>query len=520
MVSGVKPEISPLHLTGSEKADLEAFLRALSSPILGPVPAPIAVAAPASAPSLAERARSDANPRAIRLEASDRLEKKDGADADALAALLVASTRLDEANLIDDALERTKPLWPGNALLRREGGVALVHRARLENPPDAGMLKEAEKALAENDAEGGDPVGSLELAYARHLLGDSARARSAYERALFAADENVGEKAFAGLKSLVGGTPERYGALLDDLGRTFPRPPAVVVRAGAQLLEANVHARRALALLFDPKVEPTVLRSPRTLVLRARLERTEDRHTEATADEHAALAAAPADRVVVAGVEALWREHRPLASFEDCDALDRDFALLFDAVKGDPWRTAAFHNDLAFRFREVVSTYAWRAEGRTQQLAEGAPAGAKRLLARTVELYEAAVAAIPSGAADLPFGERWSYAAIWNDAALMRHYWLDVRDLPKAEAGYLRAFELTDGAYMDTYFYNLQYLYGFELPGNEETWYRLARRASERILKESPAGLVPDEMKREAARRDAEALAKVLDARARPPAPK
>ena len=197
-----------------------------------------------------------------------------------------------------------------------------------------------------------------------------------------------------------------------------------------------------------------------------------------------------------------------------------DFRLLFDAVKGDPARGAAYRNDLAFRFREVVSTYAWRAEGRTQKLAEGTPDAARALLARCVALYEEAVALIPKDVLDLSFGERWGYAALLNDAALMRHYWLDVRDLPKAEAEYLRAFELTDGAYMDTYFYNLQYLYGFELPGNEAKWYRLARRASERILKPTPGGLVPDEMKREAARRDAEALAKTLAARPQVPPPK
>jgi hypothetical protein len=69
---------------------------------------------------------------------------------------------------------------------------------------------------------------------------------------------------------------------------------------------------------------------------------------------------------------------------------------------------------------------------------------------------------------------------------------------------------------MDTYFYNLQYLYGFELPGREETWLRLARRASERILREDEDGaLVPDERKRDAARRDARALLALLEERER-----
>ena len=90
------------------------------------------------------------------------------------------------------------------------------------------------------------------------------------------------------------------------------------------------------------------------------------------------------------------------------------------------------------------------------------------------------------------------------------------RILDRAEALYLRAFELTDGAYQDTYFYNLQYLYGVEKPGHEERWWRLARKAAERILKETPeGGFVPDEGKREAARRDAEALRRLLEATGR-----
>src|SRR4029077_16317405 len=149
-------------------------------------------------------------------------------------------------------------------------------------------------------------------------------------------------------------------------------------------------------------------------------------------------------------------------------------------------------------------TYTWRGEGRTQGLAEGAPKEARALLDRCVALYDGAVATIPKDAMSRPFGERWVYAGVLNDAGIMRHYFLDTRDLDKAEALYQRAFELTDGAYMDTYFYNLQYLYGFEKPGNEETWFRYARRAAEKILKEAPGGgFEPDERKRDAARRDA-----------------
>ncbi len=96
----------------------------------------------------------------------------------------------------------------------------------------------------------------------------------------------------------------------------------------------------------------------------------------------------------------------------------------------------------------------------------------------------------------------------------MRHYWVDVRDLDRAQALYLRAFDLTDGAYVDTYHYNLQYLFGLERPGQEDLWFALARRAAHAVLKEGPdGGFVPDEGKRAAARRDADALERVIAAR-------
>lgn len=512
-IAGVAPEIAPLHLSPAEKSDLVAFLGALSSP--GVVCAP----PPPVAPTLVERARAPgSNPRAIRSEASDRLEAN-AADLEAATALLVASTRLAEPETLDDAIERTKALAPKDRGLARERGIALVRRARFDTPANATMLREAADALSAEAGPTGDVAAALELAYARHLLGDAPGAEAAYERVLNGPDEELADRALAGIRSLVGGTEEAFAARLS----TLPDVSAVV-RARADRIEAKEGVAAALKVLeewvpgeemaFPP--DKKYVPSPRVGVATARRLRMVERHADALHYERIALKDGARDLAVVDGVEALWREHRPLASFSDCDALDADFRLLFDAVKGDAWRSSAYRNDLAFRFREIASAYAYRAEGRTQRLAEGAPGAARGLLARCVALYEEAVALIPKDALDLPFEERWSYAALLNDAALMRHYWLDVRDLAKAEAGYLRAFELTDGAYMDTYFYNLQYLYGFELPGNEAKWYALARRAAERILKPGPQGLVPDEMKREAARRDAEALARVLAARPRP----
>jgi hypothetical protein len=91
----------------------------------------------------------------------------------------------------------------------------------------------------------------------------------------------------------------------------------------------------------------------------------------------------------------------------------------------------------------------------------------------------------------------------------MYHYFLPLQDLERAERHYLKAFDLTGGAYMDAYYYNLQFLYGFELTDRASRWLELARVAKDAILREdagAPSGFSPDTFKRTAARRDFERL--------------
>ena len=124
-----------------------------------------------------------------------------------------------------------------------------------------------------------------------------------------------------------------------------------------------------------------------------------------------------------------------------------------------------------------------------------------------------AVELIPENVAELPFSERWIYAGILNDTGLMVHYFKPIQDLERAEDLYLQAFRLTDGAYMDAYFYNLQFLYGFELDDREEIWLELADIARDAIMKEDPtdsSGFSPDLVKRRAAQRDFERLSATL----------
>jgi cytochrome c peroxidase len=508
-----EPEIRALHLSEEEKADLEAFLRSLSSPALERA-AEAAEPATAASPLEAPDACPDAE--ALRRAAEDVLEASPE-DARAMRGLLVAVARVGDASTLDAVIERARPVEAGKdgALLRGALGTALVRRARKDEPADPARLAEGAALLRKALAAGPDPALSLELAFAEHLRGDVPAATAAYDAAL-EGDERLGERAVQGLRSLLRDDDKALAAALEAALPRHPGQPAARSALAAALSRVDGPAAGLASLEAHPSKGPE---TPRTLVLRAGLLRDLGRHAEALAPEREALARAGDDVAVEFAVERAWRERRPLASFEDCAALDRDYAALLDHASRDPRRVLSWANNVAFRLRDVVSAFTWRGEGRTQGIAEGAPPAARALLDRCVALYERAVAAIPKDAADRPFEERWTYAGVLNDAGLVRHYFVDVRDLDRAEALYLRAFELTDGAYMDTYFYNLQYLYGLERPGNEEKWFRLARRASERILRETAEGLVPDERKRDAARRDAEGLRRLIEAReAAPPA--
>jgi hypothetical protein len=428
---------------------------------------------------------------------------------DALRSLLHAAAALGRTDLLDDAIEVGRPLAEKAGDAEKAAlGSALLARARLEDPPDRARLAESARLLAPAE-KAGTARATLDLAYARHYLGERDGARAAYERVLDG-PEPLAERALAGLSSLAGGKPESLDPETESLLSRHPEQPALA-RARANAVARAAGPAEAAAFLSAwasrPERASGRLLSDLGGHLRSAGREREAEDAERRAAEHAA------DPVVAAAVWGTFRR-RPLATFDDCDRLERDARLLLGRARDDPFVQAGVRNDVAFLLREVVSGFTWRGEARTQGLAEGAPPQARVLLDRCVALYEESVARIPKDVADRPFAQRWLYAGMCNDAGLMRHYFVDVRDLAKAEALYLRAFELTDGAYMDAYYYNLQYLYGFELPGREETWFRLARRASERILRETADGqLEPDERKREAARRDAEALKALLAAR-------
>ena len=163
-------------------------------------------------------------------------------------------------------------------------------------------------------------------------------------------------------------------------GETPDRGP--VLRWQGEVLERTKGPAAAVEMLTS---RPSALdASPRAQVVLARCLRALDRHDEALPLERRALARGGRDRLVHGEVERLWREVRPLASFADCRALDADFQVLFAVVDDQPPYDLYYRNDLGFRLRDVVSTWMWRGEGRTQGLAEGAPPEARALLERCV----------------------------------------------------------------------------------------------------------------------------------------
>lgn len=353
------------------------------------------------------------------------------------------------------------------------------------------------------------PDGLLYRAYAPHYLGDLDAARTAYLDA--AAHEPVAERALQGLRNLLAAELPRYRTLLDEFVERHPdSATGHYFRGYEQLVAGELDAAEAS---FRRKIdlEDVPSGAPHRYLAQIAVQR-DDR---AVATDHYALALTLQPNLpgLMAEFEQYVRS-RELASFDDVDALVADYRRMLDAGPGTPRFQVLARNNLAFLLRDVGSTWTSRGPARVQTFPEGAPPEARRIIETSIRLYEEAVDHIPEDVLDLPFAERWVYAGVHNDLGLMRHYFKAYQDFEVAEAHYLRAFELTDGAYQDAYFYNLQFLYGFELEGKEREWLELARVAKDAILREdpdSPSGFSPDEFKRRAARRDYERLAGQFD---------
>jgi cytochrome c peroxidase len=585
----LSPLIRKLDLTKQEKADLAAFLRALTSPVL---------------PQLEEcdKLLAAGRPReAFDAFAAELARRPD--DARALAGLARSAVALDDAKALDTAEsalrrrvaalspDRTKDgeepvptllFWLGRvnqvlsrhddatATTRQEDSIAALRRARdggaasveclalharmleevrspedalaaldddiAKRPKDASLLalrgdvlyrsvwqqgdemndrsrEKLRRAAADYDAAiaGGAALSDdsvLYRAYALHRLADVARGRAAYADAV--RREATAERALRGLRNLLSKDLDAFRADLAALQRERPDSPSLLLFTAYEALQAGRLDDAERDLLHRREVETQASGATHYYLAQVAVKRG-DRRT--ATDQYAiALALEPRFPKLITEYETYVRS-RELRGFDDVDALVADYRQLLEAGPDDPEFQVLARNNLGFTLREVAASYSSRGAARIHTFAEGAPQKALDVLKLTVQVYEEAVALIPEDAASLPFKKRWDYAAVLNDTGLMRHYFVETQDLARAEELYLRAFELTQGAYQDAYFYNLQFLYGFEVPGRDAKWLDLARVAKDAILKEdpsSPTGFSPDEFKRKAARADFERLSAKL----------
>jgi cytochrome c peroxidase len=412
--------------------------------------------------------------------------------------------------LVERREGRDPDAFQARAGLRYRRGLAATRAAgnRADAPAKALFRGAAGDARAEAEIRPPGFDSALLLARCLHWLGEAEAARDAYLAAIPLSP--AARPALTGLASLLSGKPAEWTAALEESLRRAPDHAQVLYflgfdRFARKDLDGAEKAFRRLAAV-----------SPRDAMARVFLGRIARERGDAAAAFDLwieALRLDPADREAVDDADSLIRGMR-LDGWDSVASLDAAMGRLVAAC-GDPYMRVVVRNNAAFRVREAVSSWTSRGRGRMQYLVPGAPPEALAWMKRCAAIYEEAVAEIPpeEGWADLPFATRWVYAGVFNDAGLVRHYFSETRDLKRAEDLYLRAFRITDGAYMDAYFYNLQFLYGFEAPGNERKWLRLAAAAKEAILREDPGaqgGFAPDERKRAAAERDYERLRDAL----------
>ncbi len=371
-------------------------------------------------------------------------------------------------------------------------------------------MRRAAELLDALSAEGATLCDDSRLfrAYARHYPGEIAAARAAYADAAQA--ESVAERALSGLRSLMSADLDAYRTELEQLATARPDSPALLYHLGYERLQQGRLDDAETALRRRIEVEETASAGPHVYLAQVHARRGE--RDEAVGAYTVALALDPGFRGLVAEFEAYIRG-RELDGFEAVDALVADYDLFLKANSDDRRFQCLARNNLAFLLREVAASFTSRGAARMHTFPDGAPDDARRILDTCLRTYREALALVPDDVEDLPFEERWVYAGVFNDTGLMLHYFVDLQDFAEAEKHYLRAFELTGGAYQDAYFYNLQFLYGFELNGRESEWLELAEIAKDAILKEDPAsrtGFSPDRVKRRAALRDFQRLSSTL----------
>lgn len=375
-------------------------------------------------------------------------------------------------------------------------------------PQAQALLKQAAtwlgSAMASEDLTGAQRrAAALRQAYAFHRLGDVEAGTAAYARA-YDAEPRQAALVVRGLQSLHARDGDALLASLEALAKQHGDAPAIVdailaahQRAGAKAQALVLAERRIAAAPEDPMSWYWLGRTS-----------LEAGVPSARALDHFAqgLRVDPGHLYCSFQIEQLARaslEKDPMATVA---IYERLIALRPD----DPYT----RNNFGFVLRDLVSRHTEKLEGGLERIPADAPEGTHDLLERCVEVYAEAVANIdPAKDAELDERTAWNLAGIVNDYGLIIHYFVDVQDARLAERQYLRALEMTDYGFKDTYLPNLHRLYRYVLTGVDDLWrwYRVAREAQYAILAEAADEngnlvLVPDERKRAVARRDVEVL--------------
>jgi len=338
----------------------------------------------------------------------------------------------------------------------------------------------------------------LRLAWAKHRLGNIAEADAAY-RATYATGSPEAPMALRGLASLYARDLPKLLAALEAIAAAYPRDtgPLDALRiahfGNVDPVSGLKVANRRLEIAPE---------DPESWYRAGYILQGLGLMTGALNHFAAALQRDPSYLVASGNTEMIAQGYSKSDPERACAIYER----LLKLRPRDPY----VRNNYGFILRDLVSRHTMKLGGGIERIEVGAPAGMLGHLKRCIEVYAEATALIdPENDVDLDEANAWNLAGIINDYGLMLHYFIDVQDAGLAEQQYLRALQMTDYSFKDTYSPNLQRLYGFVLTSGDRDWrwFRIAREAKEAILREEldsdgATVLVPDEGKRAAARRD------------------
>ncbi len=378
----------------------------------------------------------------------------------------------------------------------------------------AGALRAAATSLAtaaDSDvlAAGVRRAARLRLAWTHHRLGEIQAADAAY-RATYASGTKEASMVLRGLASLHARDAQ---ALFSALAELAARTPTDVAALDATVAAHWKAGQVSDALRSANRRLDRAPQDPAGWVLVAEALRQVGA-TRAALDHWArALKLDPTNRAARGGIEGTAQRFVASKPARAAEIYERLLRLL----PRDPY----IRNNYGFILRDMVSRHTTKLRGGIERIKPDAPADTLALLKRCVAVYAEATALIPAeNDIELDEAQAWNLAGIVNDYGLIVHYFIEVQDAALAESLYVRALEMTDYGFKDTYAPNLHRLYTYVFTGvdHDWRWYRIAREAKDAILREEQDAdgatvLVPDEQKRAAARRDMDAArARIMQA--------